>query len=171
MCTNSIVPYRSSFNTFFGLYFDDPRPDVDSNFRFFGTSAAAPNVAAIALLMLQANPLLAPSRVYEIMEETALDMNQVGFDFDSGHGLVNALAAVEMAMAEGQDNDNRGGKKKSKKWEAHPTDPTCDFTFDNFMTTDSNVLSLSDEYGIGNGNGKPKKDKVKKDKARGNGST
>jgi hypothetical protein len=44
--------------------------------------------------MLQKNPNLTPLEIYAILEKTAIDMNTVGFDFDSGYGLINALAAV-----------------------------------------------------------------------------
>mmetsp|Transcript_14275 Transcript_14275/g.33238 ORF Transcript_14275/g.33238 Transcript_14275/m.33238 type:complete len:673 (+) Transcript_14275:107-2125(+) len=36
-----------------------------------------------------------PYDLYNIMEETAIDMNESGFDFLTGHGFVNAMAAVE----------------------------------------------------------------------------
>ena len=42
------------------------------------TSAAAPNVAAVAALMLQVNPTLAPTEVRAILAETALS---------AGHGV------------------------------------------------------------------------------------
>jgi hypothetical protein len=44
--------------------------------RFYGTSAAAPNDAGIALLMKQAAPNLSPSQICKIMEKTAVDMNE-----------------------------------------------------------------------------------------------
>jgi len=38
---------------------------------------------------------LLPENIYKLMSETAIDMNHPGFDFRTGTGFVNALAAVE----------------------------------------------------------------------------
>ncbi|MBD2055030.1 S8 family serine peptidase [Oculatella sp. FACHB-28] len=62
--------------------------------NFFGTSAAAPHAAAVAALMLEAAPSTSPEVLYETLEETAIDMNAPGFDFDSGFGLIQADRAV-----------------------------------------------------------------------------
>ncbi|MFL6548435.1 MAG: hypothetical protein ACJ8OJ_07040, partial [Povalibacter sp.] len=70
------------------------------------------HVAGVAALMLQKNGGLAPEQVYGILSNTAEDMTKrevlvvpgpgnsvfsplpAGFDFDSGHGFVDAAAAV-----------------------------------------------------------------------------
>lgn len=62
--------------------------------NFFGTSAAAPHAAAVAALMLEAAPGTSPEVIYKTLEETAIDMNAPGFDFDSGFGLIQADRAV-----------------------------------------------------------------------------
>ncbi len=65
---------------------------------FFGTSAAAPHVAAVAVLMLDyATDLglsLSPAQIYEIIELTAVDLHGPGFDTRSGFGMVDANAAL-----------------------------------------------------------------------------
>lgn len=62
--------------------------------RFGGTSAACPQVAGVAALMLAINPNLTATEVKNILEETATDLGQTGYDTTYGHGLVNAYSAV-----------------------------------------------------------------------------
>ena len=76
---------------------DDRLDDEDGFPNFFDTSAAAPHAAAVAALILQANRTLFPQAVYEGLRTTANDMGPLGFDFESGFGLVNAEGAVAPA--------------------------------------------------------------------------
>ncbi|MDQ3291942.1 MAG: S8 family peptidase, partial [Bacteroidota bacterium] len=74
--------------TFFGQL-------VDGKYYFFGTSAAAPHAAAVAALMQEsAGYTLSRDQILKAMQETAFDMEEPGFDFDSGYGFLNALKAV-----------------------------------------------------------------------------
>jgi hypothetical protein len=96
-------------NTFFGTDLDiadgDPHPN------FVGTSAAAPNVAAVAALILQSRSGFTPQEVYDQLQQTANDIRTrqkltpeggccttestgVGVDFWSGHGFMDAEGAV-----------------------------------------------------------------------------
>ncbi|MCF3934693.1 S8 family serine peptidase [Acuticoccus sp. M5D2P5] len=88
--------------TFFGAQGSDD----DAFPNFFGTSAAAPNAAAIAALMLERDPSLSPAEIGEVLSATALDMNNPyngpgadpGVDPASGAGLIQAdraLAALD----------------------------------------------------------------------------
>ncbi len=83
--------------TFFG------DSDVEGNGfpNFFGTSAAAPHAAAVAALMKDLDDALSPDAIYEALKATAIDMDDpstpgfdTGFDFGTGHGFIQADAAL-----------------------------------------------------------------------------
>ena len=80
--------------------FEGPPPPGYDFPAFIGTSASAPHVAAVAALMLEANPKLTPDGIFTALEKTAVDMNDpllwtsARYDFGSGYGFVDALAAV-----------------------------------------------------------------------------
>ncbi|MGF1521144.1 MAG: S8 family serine peptidase [Leptolyngbyaceae cyanobacterium] len=77
-------------NTFFGASdFDN-----DGLPNFFGTSAAAPQAAAVAALMLELDPTLTPAAIEQALETTALDMATPGYDRLTGAGLIQADAAL-----------------------------------------------------------------------------
>jgi subtilisin family serine protease len=91
---------------------DDPPDGTTSNdgwALFSGTSAAAPQIAGAAALVLQANPGATPAEVSEILTLTATDVTTgrchprwgfragPGHDIATGAGLVNAFAAAMLA--------------------------------------------------------------------------
>ncbi|MEP1097406.1 MAG: S8 family serine peptidase [Cyclobacteriaceae bacterium] len=63
-----------------------------------GNSFAGPHMAGTVALMLSANPELNPWEVKEILIKTAKDIGELGFDYQSGHGFVNAFDAVTEVM-------------------------------------------------------------------------
>ena len=95
-------------------FFDFTDPDLDQLKNFSGTSAAAPNSAAVAALMLQLDPNLTPSEIYQILAETSVKIpapqyhpsNSVNdqFNYATGAGLIRA----DHAMARVADLSIRG---------------------------------------------------------------
>ena len=61
---------------------------------FFGTSAAAPHAAALAALIKSARPTLTAAQVRTALGTGALDIEAVGFDRDSGVGIIDVQAAI-----------------------------------------------------------------------------
>jgi subtilisin-like proprotein convertase family protein len=66
---------------------------------FYGTSAAAPHVAAVAGLIKSAVPTVTSAQIRSALKTTALDIEGSGTDRDSGVGLAFAPAALKKAGA------------------------------------------------------------------------
>jgi subtilisin-like proprotein convertase family protein len=66
---------------------------------FFGTSAAAPHAAAIAALLKSAKPRATQNRIRQALTQTAIDIEAVGRDRDSGWGIIDAFAALQFIGA------------------------------------------------------------------------
>ncbi|SCG84500.1 bacillopeptidase F [Proteiniborus sp. DW1] len=68
-----------------------------------GTSMAAPHIAGVVALIVQANPNLSVSQIEAIIKETATPLTDNSYpsspNMGYGYGLVNALSAVEAAGA------------------------------------------------------------------------
>jgi hypothetical protein len=65
---------------------------------FFGTSAAAPHVAAVAALLLAKNPFLGPGRIHEVLRQAATDIGAIGPDGVAGAGRLAAIAALDLVV-------------------------------------------------------------------------
>jgi len=59
-----------------------------------GTSMAAPHVAGVAALLIEANPEITPKQIHDCIAGTAVDQLTTGFDPTTGHGLVDTRAAL-----------------------------------------------------------------------------
>ncbi len=102
---------RASFSNF-GKYIDVAAPGAGIKTTTWGggysgasgTSFSCPTAAAVAGLIMSANPNLTVTEVENILESSANDLGSTGWDIYYGHGRVNANAAVQMAM-----NGSSGG--------------------------------------------------------------
>ncbi len=63
--------------------------------NFFGTSAAAPNAAAVSLLVLQADPRLLTTQMTYVLERSAISTAST---INGGAGLIQANTAVAVAI-------------------------------------------------------------------------
>jgi hypothetical protein len=103
-------------------FFFDDRIGNDGIDDFVGTSAAAPHAAAVAALMLEAQPDAIPLQIYDSMQSSALDMGDPGVDFDSGYGLIQADAAIAAVLAWTPPDADGDGVADAD--DAFPNDPT-----------------------------------------------
>ena len=95
-------------------FFENGDPDLDRLLNFSGTSAAAPNVAAVAALMLELNQELTPAEIYEHLANSTVNLTfnekpaiaaptlpTAGdpnlFNYPTGSGLIQAKEAVDRA--------------------------------------------------------------------------
>lgn len=69
-------------------------PSTSSYQSLSGTSMAAPHVTGVTALMLSRNPNLTPVELRAILQNTALDVGAPGVDEYTGHGRIDALAAL-----------------------------------------------------------------------------
>jgi subtilisin family serine protease len=65
---------------------------------YSGTSMASPHINGAVALMLQANPDLSVEEVKEILYVTAMDLGTAGEDNSYGHGIIDCVEAVNMAI-------------------------------------------------------------------------
>ncbi len=78
----------------FGVYNLNCRYDPAYPNQFFGTSASAPHLAAVAALMRQAVPRATPAQLYDALRKTAVDMGPPGRDNATGPGFVQPERAL-----------------------------------------------------------------------------
>ena len=71
-----------------------------------GTSFAAPHVSGAASLMLSVNPYLDAESIRAILEATAFDIDEPGYDLFTGFGRLDAAAAVAATPVPGDVDGN-----------------------------------------------------------------
>ncbi len=70
-----------------------------------GTSMACPHVSGLVGLMLSVSPKLTPTKIFDIIQETA-DKDMEDYNkAEYGHGFINPLKAVKMARDSADGND------------------------------------------------------------------
>lgn len=139
--TTEAYRYSSFFSGF--SYEDD----------FNGTSAATPNVAGVASLVWSANSDLAATDIKDILSDTAYDLGREGYDWEYGHGFVNADAAVRRAMAMSATNSFTGvlnstdfatANLSANAFDTSAIEPLTGNTDDNEFTLEEDSLLLAD---------------------------
>jgi len=65
-----------------------------------GTSMACPHVSGVIALLLEKHPTATVWQIRKLIEQGAVDIDEVGFDHDSGFGLINAKNSSELDLPE-----------------------------------------------------------------------
>ncbi|MFJ8263799.1 S8 family peptidase [Rummeliibacillus sp. NPDC094406] len=87
--TDVVAPGEDVYSSFYDL-------QKGSTFtKLSGTSMASPVVAGTVALLLSKHPNLKPAEVEYILEKTATDLGEKGFDNRYGSGLINPVAALK----------------------------------------------------------------------------
>lgn len=110
---------------------------------FAGTSMASPHVAGVAALVKSVNPSLTNAEIRNILESTAEDLGDPGWDQYYGNGLVDAFAAVNAAGG-GTPTNN----PPTSDFTYTTTDLKANFT-DNSYDSDGSVVAYSWNFGDG----------------------
>ncbi len=67
-----------------------------------GTSMACPHTAGVIALLFEANPDLTIDQVRDILTSTSVDLGTEGYDYNFGHGRIDAYSAVSLAISGGK---------------------------------------------------------------------
>lgn len=83
-----------------------------------GTSFAAPFVSGAAALLLSVDPSLSSSSVRNILIDSATDIGPIGWDPDSGYGLVNITAALNAVSSNTSKQSSACSQMLAGTWHA-----------------------------------------------------
>jgi subtilisin family serine protease len=94
-------PDVAAYTHFFGN-FGPGRPGGLAQSYDNGTSAASPVACGVAAALLSAFPDVTPEEIKRALMVSAFDLGEVGRDFETGAGVVNAAAAYHFLRANGR---------------------------------------------------------------------
>jgi subtilisin family serine protease len=124
--------------------------------QFFGTSAAAPDAAAVAALMLQANPNLTPAQVTAALEGTATTVdgpvNQVGAVLANADAAVQAVNGDVWTRAAGGTWDTAAAWSADVPGAGNPATLSNDFgtLTASYTVTVNSTDAVADTLTVGN---------------------
>ncbi|HWI54573.1 MAG TPA: S8 family peptidase, partial [Desulfobacteria bacterium] len=78
-----------------------------------GTSMASPMVAGLAALLLTKNPKLSNDEIRQIIEVSATDLGDSGWDTKYGHGKINVDKAMAVSLSRIDDQNNSSNNAAS----------------------------------------------------------
>ena len=86
--------------------------------NYFGTSAATPHAAGLAALLLQANPSVTPTDIYQAVSFTAAPMVNPSPDLTTGYGFIQAGAALAWPNMSVTPSSIDLGQSATLRWNA-----------------------------------------------------
>ena len=115
--------------------------------QFFGTSAAAPNAAAIMALIKSQNPGFTQTQLRSALLATAIDIQAAGTDRDSGVGIVMAMAPQPGCTFTTAPSLVEPAQAGSYPIGIVASSPSCDW----IVFGNSPWITIANGVGVGNG--------------------